>query len=986
MEFFNLIKAAKKTSKPNGVFWFSAKTEARAKLQAQVILEDAGIEVGRGHDYQLPVLTDFPVFDDLPEEGVIDFTFCDRYELADGGKTWQKIAAAEPVETPNAINDDLPATPEQSVKAAIPDDSVMVENRTTAVRFAIHLLGDKYQTHISKEQHIAANTLSLNDESVYLHNLLQAKNDVPEINDLSLHAEWKLIQAVKEIFPQDEEHDIARLTDFISSWIGSVDRNQLTEDWRSNKMQNIDDGETIESHKLPFNTELAHFWIGGMFTATPNERNAANTAAMDVDNSYLQNVILALNSVESCKHCFNHVRLSLLNNIKKIWPVEEKSPALNLVLSFTKEWMAAMNDASDKDGKHRADVVDKWLTRYSKERTESGATAGGGNRTDRNPDMVHTLDTLDIEIACALLPMDFDIYNTPGSIYRRAKEMVTAKESPWKEWSRKMRNCPGILDYSRAAIFAVVRSAAPNIHMMPGSHQDWINAKLTETNHAAPDAETLSLASSASPTGNSVTSNEAVSEQITDEPGGTTEQPEVKSLGGGMFSIEGLMGTPDSLSDEEALAAFGADETASNEVEKEENQPAESIEDEQMEATDGNEIAGSAEVSAGESADAACEETVAVTAAEIMAANAPSLSNATQPEPEQATPEEVVSALNEQCTEPAAEFPAYFEPGRYEGLPNDAYHASNGISSTQVKDARISLMYFHGRHITKTIGRETSDALTFGTLVHSLALEPEAFDDEFAVFPGVPAGAFTSTDTLKAFIRDYNADKAKADQLKLTGKKEELQEAIRAVNPDAIFADEFEQQWREANQHKIILSMQQLAHAKAIQQALFSHPSAGQLLHHPNRANEVSYFGMDEETGLEVRVRPDLEIDMSGVRIGVDLKTISLGKVKQDYLRAKLHREIIERDYHLSAAMYCDIADFNQFFWIFVNKDEGYHWVAIIEASEELLELGRLEYRKAMNAISNALDTNVWPAPITADYTDELNDFDLRRLEALRLA
>ncbi|HEE0104560.1 TPA: PD-(D/E)XK nuclease-like domain-containing protein [Citrobacter gillenii] len=318
------------------------------------------------------------------------------------------------------------------------------------------------------------------------------------------------------------------------------------------------------------------------------------------------------------------------------------------------------------------------------------------------------------------------------------------------------------------------------------------------------------------------------------------------------------------------------------------------------------------------------------------------------------------------------------------GLPNEVYHAANGISSTQVKDARVSLMYFNARHVAKTIRRETSEALTFGTLVHALALEPECFDAEFAVFPGVPDGAFTNTESLKAFIREHNEGKDKSEQLKLTGTKDVLSAAIRAVKPDAIFADEFEQQWNEANQNKIILSERQLAHAKAIQQALFNHPSAGQLLQHPNRANEVSYFGMDEDTGLEVRVRPDLEIDMSGVRIGVDLKTISLGKVKQDFLRAKLHREIIERDYHLSAGMYCDVADFNQFFWIFVNKDEGYHWVAIIEASDELLELGRMEYRKAMNAISNALDTNVWPAPITEDYTDELNDFDLRRLEALR--
>lgn len=61
---------------------------------------------------------------------------------------------------------------------------------------------------------------------------------------------------------------------------------------------------------------------------------------------------------------------------------------------------------------------------------------------------------------------------------------------------------------------------------------------------------------------------------------------------------------------------------------------------------------------------------------------------------------------------------------------------------------------------------------------------------------------------------------------------------------------------------------------------------------------------------------------------------------------APAHREIIERDYHLSAGMYCDVAALDQFFWIFVNKDEHYHWIAIVEASADLLELGRLEYAK----------------------------------------
>ncbi|EOT5166468.1 3'-5' exoribonuclease [Escherichia coli] len=127
-------------------------------------------------------------------------------------------------------------------------------------------------------------------------------------------------------------------------------------------------------------------------------------------------------------------------------------------------------------------------------RTASGANAGGGNKTDRNPNLVHTLDTLDVEIAAATLPMDFNIYEIPGSVYRRAKEVVLNKESPFKEWSAALRATPGILDYSRAAIFALIRSAHPEFYHYPGRLQGYINAYLTETEHENPSKETLTAA------------------------------------------------------------------------------------------------------------------------------------------------------------------------------------------------------------------------------------------------------------------------------------------------------------------------------------------------------------------------------------------------------------------------------------------------------------------------------------------------------------
>lgn len=383
------------------------------------------------------------------------------------------------------------------------------------------------------------------------------------------------------------------------------------------------------------------------------------------------------------------------------------------------------------------------------------------------------------------------------------------------------------------------------------------------------------------------------------------------------------------------------------------------------------------------------------------------------------------------ATESVPVLPPYFEPGRYEGVSNNDYHGSNGISSSQVKDARISLMYFNGRHIEKTIKKETTEALTFGTLVHALVLEPETINAEFSIEPVIPEGAFTNTASMKAFIDAYNAtlpapvvlgssiddtrefysslpaefQVIEADakqtasamkdciktynatlpaQLKAGNSKDTAAEAIRSIKPDAVFADEIMNTWQQNADGKVMVTRQQMQLATSIQQAVFNHPEAGQIVNHETRAVEVSYYGMDEDTGLEIRVRPDLEITYGGLRVGFDLKTVSLGRIKQNSLRSRIHREIIDRDYHVSAAMYCDTADLDQFFWIFVNKDEGYHWVAIVEASTEELELGQLEYKQTLKDIRQAMDTGIWPAPITSALVDELNEFDLRRLDTLR--
>ncbi len=1104
MEFFHLLKASQKSGKKDAVIWFTAKSAARANLQLDVALEDADIETGRGKDYAKPVRTDMPIVDDLPEEGVIDYTWCERYTLAEDQRTWNVIPGAASQSATTIALDSATSDENQSVPAVIATDTADVgstsqlENRTPAVRFAVHMLGDKYLSEINQEQHIVANELASDEGNVYFQCLLKAKNDVADINDLSLHAEWKLVQAIKDVFHQDKVHEPAQMAAFMSSWIKAEagDRNQLVEDWKSGKLPAKDEpdywyenglrvhktGDEFTRYpvcKLPFRQQLlAQLTVDELrHHVTRGEHAELHALEMDTDNSYVQTLLLAAESCAEIKAFDTKDLWRYTNAIKKVFSMDKRHE-LGLLLQFTKAWVATPYI-------DRGILTREWAAgnRISHvQRTDAGTNADGGYVTDRGADAHHTLDTLDLEIACALLPMDFNHLEIPGSIHRRAKEIVANKEEPWKSWSKILRNQPGVLAVNRAAIFNLVRIAPENIHLTPAAHLEFVNQTMTAEFNAATELVALQSVTD-KPAENEIDSH-FVDQQLAAERGefvdGVSDpvdpkwvkedltadsQPQVANLGGGVFAIDGLMGgNTDPVIN-----------TPSNAVEKTET-VTETTSDVQMEETNPEEREAGDALPPGESADATDPQTDALNPTEVLAATAPTLSVAAAENDENPYGWEVIQAA------PAPEYPAYFEPGRYEGLPNNVYHAANGISSTQVKDARVSLMYFNARHVAKTIPREGSKVLDMGNLVHALALQPENLDEEFSVEPVIPEGAFTTAATLRTFIDAHNASlpaqlsaddiKALLDEynatlpaqlplgasvdetyaayeqlpevyqriengtkhtatamkacikeynatlpapvktsgsrdalleqlaiinpdlvaqeaqkpapLKVSGTKAEMIQAVKSVKPDAVFADELLDAWRENPGDKILVTQQQMQTALAIQKALHEHPTAGKLLLHPDRAVETSYFGIDEETGLEIRVRPDLEIDIDAVRIGADLKTISMWNVKQSGLRSRLHREIIDRDYHLSAAMYMNTAALDQFFWIFVNKDEGYHWIAIVEASEELIELGMLEYRQTMNRIANAFDTGVWPAPITEDYTDELNEFDLRRLEALR--
>ncbi|HHQ2454557.1 TPA: 3'-5' exoribonuclease domain-containing protein [Klebsiella pneumoniae] len=371
-----LIKAKAKANEAKSLFcWFSAKSDSRAERKILDILEDAEINVGRGASHQLPIRTNWLIVDDLPEEGVLDDTWCDRYDLGgEDGLTWQKIvapAAAEPQPSSKPENDISPANSDEEDYSNNEEALFnLAEMSFRTQLLAQYMADERHVYHISIPHRNRLSAMEMDTDNHGVQNLLLTAENIPELKKYDMPSLWKFTSAFKSVFPVGKRHELGKQIQFAKLWL-----------------------------------ETSH-----------------------IDRGIL-----------------------------------------------TKEWAAG-----------------NYITSINK--TDAGANAGGGNKTDRNPDYQHSLDTLDIEIALATMPMDFDIYNFPASVHRRAKEIVQKKESPFKEWSAALRSTPDILDYSRAAIFALIREASSGITPFPDRLRGYINANLTEHKHDTPSAETLAKA------------------------------------------------------------------------------------------------------------------------------------------------------------------------------------------------------------------------------------------------------------------------------------------------------------------------------------------------------------------------------------------------------------------------------------------------------------------------------------------------------------
>ena len=268
----------------------------------------------------------------------------------------------------------------------------------------------------------------------------------------------------------------------------------------------------------------------------------------------------------------------------------------------------------------------------------------------------------------------------------------------------------------------------------------------------------------------------------------------------------------------------------------------------------------------------------------------------------------------------------FYQPGWYRELTNEEYHGSFGTSSSTIKkliEKTPAHLHYDMHH-----PKESTESMAMGTLVHTLVLEPEKFEQEYMVCPS-----------------DLKAPTARQLEAKNPSDKTLVQIA------------EWEA-WQKQAEGKQIISQAQFDQANQMAQSVLSHPTASALLQDKIVESSIYWWyrptdGDDDRKYKELlKVRPDVIDTTHGVI--ADLKTTT------DASYDGFVKSIQKYYYHLSAAMYLDGVNqckelldatgffaYTKFLFICVESVPPY-LCAVYELSKDYVEVGQLLYRRSL--------------------------------------
>ncbi|EEW3199859.1 exodeoxyribonuclease VIII [Escherichia coli] len=861
---FLLRKAKKSSGEPDVVLWASDDFESTCATLDYLIVK-SGKKLS---SYFKAVATNFPVVNDLPPEGEIDFTWSERYQLSKDSMTWELKPGAAPDDVHH--QEDAPETEEptggqeENAQADAHEDCQDCEVSVATLRFTQRLLhiftyaaGDrKYLHHATREQRKHITALEMDQENSYVQNLLLAIRSMAEPTTLDNAALLRLTDAIKAVFSITKKHQPYEFKNFISAWLDTehIDRGLLTKEWRKG------------------------------------------------------------------------------NRVSRIT------------------------------------------------RTASGANAGGGNLTDRGEGFVHDLTSLARDVATGVLArsMDVDIYNLHPAHAKRIEEIIAENKPPFSVFRDKFITMPGGLDYSRAIVVASVKEAPIGIEVIPAHVTEYLNKVLTETDHANPDPEIVDIACGRS--------SAPMPQRVTEE--GKQDDEEKPQPSGAMADEQATAETVEPNATEhhqntqplDAQSQVNSVDAKYQELRAELHEARKNIPsknpvdaDKLLAASRGEFVDGISDPNDPKwvkgiqtrdsvyqnqpetekiSPDAKQPEPVVQQEPEIVCNacgqtggdNCPDsgavMGDATyqetfgeenQVEAKEKDPEEMEGAEHphnenagsdphRDCSDETGEVadPVIvedIEPGIYYGISNENYHAGPGVSKSQLDDiADTPALYLWRKNAP--VDTTKTKTLDLGTAFHCRVLEPEEFSNRFIVAP--------------EFNRRTNA-----------GKEEEKAFLMEC-----------------ASTGKTVITAEEGRKIELMYQSVMALPLGQWLVESAGHA-ESSIYWEDPETGILCRCRPD--------KIIPEFHWIMDVKTTADIQRFKT--AYYDHRYHVQDAFYSDgyEAQFGvQPTFVFLvastTVECGRYPVEIFMMGEEAKLAGQQEYHRNLRTLADCLNTDEWPA------------------------
>ena len=272
---------------------------------------------------------------------------------------------------------------------------------------------------------------------------------------------------------------------------------------------------------------------------------------------------------------------------------------------------------------------------------------------------------------------------------------------------------------------------------------------------------------------------------------------------------------------------------------------------------------------------------------------------------------------------------------------NEDYHSHiESISKSHLDVVAKSPLHYWDKYINPNREPEApTPAMILGTATHTAVLEPDLFTSQFVVVPGDAPKRPTSVQ-------------------------------LKAKNPSAetLLAIDWWEDFERQNAGRAILADDDYQTCLAMRDAVHVHSAAGRLLQ--AGAAEQSFYAIDNETGLQIKCRPDWMREDGGL---VDVKTT------EDASPEGFAKSVANFRYYVQAPWYLDILErlYGEappyFIFIAVEKRRPYA-VATYFVENDQLALGRARYAKDLRTLGVCKEAGSWPG-----YSDQVEPLKLPR-------